>query len=412
MSKRKRPRQNPKKRKSLRTNEVPVQATSVSESPRSLISGKVVLAALVLSVAVGVAVALSGRNQDPGSQNNAQRVSAPATGIFNPRKNLVDFTPENLETELKSRLEGRGVVFDFPEHYNPELPNLYLLANMHLTPAVRDPERIKKIMEVQNDNLEIYHVLAQLGVRRQFLEGIVSGIELHHDVPVPMLAEDVVRAMPGYRRSGKINRSYIAFEGVYGDDLESLGVEPSHDEREKIVRDRNEASRRFYSILSEVHQELAKRFPLDFQRDLRDQIWQEVSKLDEDSRRALIEEVLLSRSDYQEFLEAMSRHRHFRIQGRDQHAVKEILKNFEQDDKDSVYTVGSEHIGSLKRLFKGRDLNVIVLKAQALAGTDARVENCRSGFDLEDYKNAHIEYDLHIMGLGPAPKCSLYEKSK
>ena len=126
---------------------------------------------------------------------------------------------------LKEKIKSYGRVVSQPENYDSNKPNFYIMAHAHYDYTVEN-EVDSRIDLVQKTNIDIFHVLRELGVERQFLEGINDQVEMEHDKNYDF-KDYPLKSMSVYESTGIIRRANTALEGIYGADVESVGVEGS-----------------------------------------------------------------------------------------------------------------------------------------------------------------------------------------
>ncbi len=316
---------------------------------------------------------------------------------------------EKIPEDLNELIKQFGEVVEKPENYDPSKANFYIIANKHFIPGRLDPD----IYKIQEDNVNIFHVLHSLGVKMQFLEGVPAGLDLQHNRPYPQLEEPPLSAMPDYRKSKKIHRAYVAIEGIYGDDVRSVGIEDLQNfimiRNNFHVADQEDFPKAVFSILSDLAREFKVEYDSDrlqdenYNKEFTSRMMDLTSKLTPEKRFELVKKYVLANPNYLNFLDAAAKWYYVRIQGRNRKYSEAIEKYGGQAD--AAFIVGAEHAKNLASLL--RDRNVFIVKSKNVPKEP--LSPFFTNFTEENYRTTILGHDLYILGLGEKPKNSLFE---
>jgi hypothetical protein len=337
---------------------------------------------------------------DPITSTEFARSISEEMCLFSPTEEPEKLDRTKIPEELETGIQAFGEVVDSPskDEYDPKKPNLYLIGVGHVV----DQEDKTEYQKIQKNAVQVFHQIYKLGVKQQFIEGIVEGEELCHDKPDPILEEHPIDAMPKYKKTGKIKRAYIAVEGIYGDKVDSIGADDPtflqlNEEHERAARIlRPKAMSEIFHVLAKelgVNVDQSKMADLTYTRDVLEKLRDKVSKLSAEEKKRLIDKHVLKNETYKEYLEIAKRFWYGRIQGRNLAFAKAIKA---EGGEDSAMVVGSHHLGHLKKQFP--DFNVFVIAPKGLEKKDLEYE--KSSFEKEEeYEEDIMSYDLALFGL-------------
>ncbi len=367
-------------------------------------------ALLVAALAVVSSVALWNMRRDTSKQVDTVTATSAGPDIFSPRS-LKTVDRSELKRKIEMGLSSLAKEVRFPDDYDPSKPNMYLIGSDHVKSRLKS-DKLEDAYEHQRIIVDIFHVLRENGVERQFLEGISSGVELQHDVPNSNLDEHPHGAMKGYIRSGNINRAYVAVEGVYEDDIESVGAEVPYSTYRSVKSAYSSAERRDFSRAKiDLTVRMAKwlgmdtnpkRFGGNIER-LLEEVKGELDKrnISNDDLKAW-QDQLFAHPSYQVWLNVAAKYEYFKIQGRDR-AYAETMGRY-ADGKDSAMIVGSKHLGHLSSVVQGYNV-VEIVPSGPIEVVDPYFA---SDFSVEDYKASIFAHDLYKLGIGPRPEYSVW----
>lgn len=371
---------------------------------------------LALALAACDPVQEKSLNQSPAQKVEsleAQRleVAEQVDAIFE-KKEKLDVSREDIALKLPELLEGFGKVIIAPENFDPKKPNLYLIANQHFPPNSPVNGRVRNsILLTQKQGLQIAHTLISLGADTQFLEGVSADSELRHDTNYSgQLGEWPQAALPTYRKTGEINRSYIAAEGIYGDELTSLGVE----DHEKIGRASMEYSELESSLFPQARQEiilnLARALGITENSSdldgLRAQIQLQAAQLHPDEINNLIATHVLTNAKYKAFLDAAVKFQFEKYRGRNERFAAHIHERMQEKPSDCFFIVGAQHVKELSGLLK--DVNTFVVSPNKISQDN--IDFFAANYTEQDYKRTILDWDLYVFGLKPEPKQSFFSE--
>lgn len=333
---------------------------------------------------------------------------APQRGLFNKNEKTIEIERALIPEQLPVLIREIGNV-EVPENYDPEKANIYLIATSHVQSSNNFPPNM-----VQEECVRFFHILHALGVRKQFLEGVDSSVELTHDTVNPKLGENPITALPEYKKTGKINRAYIAVEGIYGDDVESVGVENEMEYMHIKRKYLHAINVEFHTIIRQIVSNLADRLKItvDHKRlidrryiqSIIEEIDRKTGALSAEEVSELVNEVVLANDAYSQFADTVSERFYYRIQGRNETYAKRINADNENQQQDAAFIVGAQHVKGLKRLIK--DANVFILLPGHLE------PDAESPFFLDyskkDYRDKVIAHDLSTFGLAEKPEEDLF----
>ncbi|GEM_PF-3022387 len=335
---------------------------------------------------------------------------SPRNPLFTPSKQRLDIARADIPKKLAGLLQGFGKVIEAPQSYDPKKPNLYLVGNQHFIGGTGGEE----IYGYQDQNVRIFHALHALGVGRQFLEGVDTNIDLRHDRAYPQLGEYPMGALPGYQRTGKIRRAYVAIEGIYGDEVTSQGAEnPYHTIAAKSAYERADMED-FPKALGEIVMALAPHVDITIDHNqlpnpqyrelLLQSLKEKIAQKTPAERQRLIDEIVLPNPNYQRWLKAVTDFYYYRIQGRNE-VFTQVINTSITDGTDSVFIVGANHIPHLKTLTTGSNVFVILAADLPENGLHPFCEL----YTPADYRAHFLQFDLSLFGLAQKPTQSLFE---
>jgi hypothetical protein len=336
----------------------------------------------------------------------------PDPKLFAPSDRDLKISRADIPVVLQDLIGGFGKVVHLPINYDPAKHNLYIIGAGHVESATGDYS--EDGYRIQREILKIFHALFSIGVERQFLEGITNGEVLEHDVDNSKYGETPVRSMPRYRESGRIKRAYVAAEGVYGDAVESVGVDADVLKIADIIREyRRFDTEEFPTIVAQILGGIGKDLGISFDYDslyvnpralaqLNGIIRNKLSSMGKEGLEALAKKHVLRNSGYQRWLDVASEHMYMRLEGRNDIFVKGIRAAGRDGKKDSVFIVGENHVrGVLGQLEEEGGYNLFVIIPNSGGKGFNSGERYRT---RQEYRDGIIEADLHNFGLGPEPK--------
>lgn len=387
----------------------------------SLRSRLLIMAALAITAGIAASkVSNTGKSSESAKKSSASEPQPESTAQANKtniaeilqRTDLqLDVARADIPRRLPGLLQGIATVHSQSEHYDPSKPNIYLIANYHHSPVAGDPpDLIQAIDGVQARVMNIIHVLHALGVRRQFMEGIDESIELFHDRRVQGVHEQPLEALPVYRRTGRINRAYIAAEGIYENDLTSLGIEnlAEHDE---IRRQSNLASRSLGTVLMmriipAAASALGIEVPANSARDrnsifqLRERVRTQLQTTPQHLATDIIRRLVDEDRDFQQLVQALSRREYYSIRGRSHRWARRIGQLIECDRADSLFTPGAHHIQDLHEQLS-RVANIFVIRPNNVpfAEEGENFDYPLQSWNEDNFREAERQNFLWQMGL-------------
>jgi hypothetical protein len=327
------------------------------------------------------------------------KVVAEELCLFLPSEEPEKVGRAKIPEELKSRIQPFGEIIDAPsaEDYDPENPNLYIIGVGH----VADQESKTKFQKIQKNAVKVFHQLYELGVRQQFIEGMPKGEKLDHDKRDPELEEHPLDAIPKYKEEGKIKRAYIAIEGIYEDEVDSIGADDKG--FLQLKRDHERASRILRpQAMNEIFDSIAKEMRVEVDRkrlgnrqyrmSILKKIKAKISQLSAEEKEIIITEYVLGNDKYKEYIDIAKRFWYKRIQGRN-NSFATTIKG--EGRKDSAMVVGAHHSEHLKKQFP--NFNVFVIAPRGVE--KSRFKYPKSSFEEEDYKKDIMKEDLAVFGL-------------
>lgn len=368
-----------------------------------------------LALAVLAAATLEGCEQNPErlkpsatpfvEQRTEIKEQVKAQGVFAEVQPDPTLDRKNIPVVLSQLIGKFGRIVDVPQNYNPNLPNLYLLATKHVDPKKPEATRYQGQVEA----VEIFHILRKLGVGQQFLEGVHEGMELEHDRDYNgLIGEWPKKAMPNYTSTGEINRAYIAIEGIYGDQVQSWGTEDMELAVQMSNSMRTADQNLFLPARANILFELARAVGISIQEadrrtlshpgnqdHLAKLIREKTAQMKPEEVEALIRDHVDSNKDYEAFLEVVSDFHYWKIQGRNAGYEKVIREKMVEGAPDAVFVVGAKHVRHLSKLLRG--MNVFILTSNDVP--DGMVNIPYESFTREDYRKGIKDYDLHAFGL-------------
>lgn len=383
------------------------------ETERAIRFNSFVLRLLIIGVlSVGAITALI---QQIRARAAAARNTVPEWRTSAELFEATDFAPDiersQIPSALPGYLEGLGRVHSSPEDYDPNKPNLYLIANKHFSSekgsiGYEKGGFKKRLYQTQETVLKISHILFGLGVRRQFLEGVPRGFQMKHDETRSRgLAEFPHRAMPVYRRTGQIHRSYVAVEGVYGNEMESVGAE----DQETWLRLEAEARRAMnevfprmiISIVPAIAQDLGIPFntpPRWTPRTitaLSSRIRERTRTLSPEQVQDLVVRLVQTNPDFSTYVNARARYSHDFISGRNERYASEIASPTAEGRKDAQFIVGALHVEGIRESVK--DHNVFIIQPKEV--DDEELVSPDQGVTLDEFEEKMAKGCLYSFGL-------------
>lgn len=352
------------------------------------------------------------RNAGIGNGEDNNSISNEDYDVFKPLPRPIEVDRADIPDQLPSLLHGYGVVFLTPEDYDPQKPNLFLIANRHFVRNRPMSNEMKSAThEVQRRVLRIIHVLVALGVKRQFLEGIDESLELTHEMTdKSVVGELPYFALPEYRKTGRINRAYIAAEGIYEGDLESLGAENSSQARMIHANARQADQVYFHRAHTNIILGLAHELAIDLgrpramTRELKvrfaDQIRAQVRGLSEARREELINEFVRANINYQLFLDAFSAAEYYKHEGRNERYAMRILTIPAEQREDAFFIHGANHSRSVERRLRA-EFNVFIIRPEGV--NDSAILHDKGSRTLDEWRRIIIKHDLYVFGLSEEP---------
>ncbi|MEK7145673.1 MAG: hypothetical protein AAB802_00640 [Patescibacteria group bacterium] len=319
---------------------------------------------------------------------------------------------EDIASKLPELLEGFGKVIISPENFDPKKPNLYLVANQHFPPNASTNRKVREsILLTQRQGLQIAHTLVSLGADTQFLEGVGAGLELRHDVNYSdQLGEWPQAALPTYRKTGEINRSYIAAEGIYEDELTSLGVE-DHEKIGQAAKEFSELDQRLFpQARQEIILNLASALGITGNSSdlngLRAQIQVKAAQLQPDEINNLVATYVLTNAKYRAFLDVAVKFYFEKYRGRNERFAAHIHERMQEKPSDGFFIVGAQHAEELSGLLKG--MNVFVVSPNTIP--QEKIDFFAANYNDEDYKRTILDWNLYIFGLKPKPNPTFFSE--
>jgi len=350
-------------------------------------------------------------NSQP-EKSSPNEYHAKTTEVAPPKPNDL-FTPRSVDATIKrtdipallpEKIKDFGVVHEAPAEYDPGKPNFYIVATQHGHPKRAPTESEKSQVEkIQEDNVKIFHVLRTFGVQRQFLEGNQAKVTIDHDKKYPDANESPLTSLPKYKETGKIKRAWVAVEGIYEGQVESIGVE---DMKKSLQIDRNfmEVDRTvFVPALAEMVAAITAKLNIPFNSDMVNQegamkpifaaIRAKSAKLSQKEIQELIN-IAEQNPKYQKYLDAAVERYYDRIPGRNQLFAKEINDTL-GDKKDAAFIVGALHSKGLQALLK--DWNVFIVSSPEIKKDS--IDNPEIHYTRNDYRKTLEEGDLYMIGI-------------
>jgi len=410
-------RKSPEKRRSKETgrNAPPIIDVATNNTTRNI----------CLAVAAAIALAAAAKCQSSGNspgETTALSAASVLSEPTGPNADLFQRLPKNdtvqkkdIPAELPKLIEAHGRIIEAPVQYDSSKENFYIIAASHVD---RNPGEKDNPYYVQGNIVSIFHILYSLGTRTQFLEGVEKTTELKHNGIHDELAEKPLTALPKYKKTGKINRAYIAIEGLYGNDVDSFGAEDVKRSM-AIERSYREADREFGLTWIEITESLAKELSISYDSALlrKDknyfdgivaEIRKKTAQMKEQDLQKLVSRQVLSNQRYADFLSKAAAWHYERIQGRNITYANAIFakQTSAGDKKDAAMIVGSEHVPHLAKIL-GERYNAFIILPKGLDERTAR--KFFSLFDSEDrYRQTVLKHDLHTFGIGAKPDDSLF----
>lgn len=352
------------------------------------------------------------RDDVPVSRDTVSKDTTDST-LFMPAEKKPDIPRADIPKNLQNLIGEFGKVVYSSKEYDPTKPNLYLLGAAHVETASGQYNR--GAYETQDEILRIFHLLYSIGVKRQFLEGIPTGEIVQHDVDSTRYGETPMRSMPQYRGSGKIKRAYIAAEGIYGDAIESVGVDIDLHEFTRITNEYIKFDEEeFPKILKQVIEGVCKDFGINFNYDflendpnalmrLEQLAKERINLLNDEEIKKLAEKHVLNNPLYQRWLQIAVEYFYMRIERRDDAFVRGIREAGRSEKRDAVFIVGAQHSpGILEQLERDGDYNLFFIVPHSIF--DPKIISYLGSYrrmTREEYRQDIIATDLFGFGLGP-----------
>lgn len=381
-----------------------------------------------LALAILTAATLEGCEQQPEKFESLapplveQRIEVKeqvkAQGVFAEVQPDPTLDRRNIPVILSQLIGKFGRIVDVPQDYDPNLPNLYLVATKHVDPKKPAPTRYQG----QVNAVEIFHVLRKLGVGQQFLEGVHEGMELEHDRDYNgLIGEWPKKAMPSYASTGELNRAYIAIEGIYGDQVQSWGTEDM-ELADQIMKSMGTADQNLFlparaDILFELAQAVgiliqeadkSKLSHPENQDYLAKLIREKTTQMKPEEVEALIRDHVDSNKDYEIFLKIVSDFHYWKIQGRNAGYEKVIREKMVEGAPDAAFVVGAKHVRHLSKQLRG--MNIFILASNDVP--DSMINISYQSFTHEDYRKGLKDYDLHAFGLSEKQRDSFLNEAE
>jgi len=279
--------------------------------------------------------------------------------------------PENIAIVLPDLIKDSGKIIDFPENFNPNLPNFFIVMEEHFEHNTEPALRARRY-NIQNEALEIGVTLNRLGVDKQYLEGINLGNELNP-------TSDAGAAV-------KIKRANIQLELMLGNEILSMGI----DDRALITSIQNgikEAYNIYYiSAEKEIFRELRSYLGEDNAQNI-------TKNLTNDQLNYVISNIVMTNHNYITWLEETSVLRFKLITERNKIWANFINSDLQSTHKHSMLICGGGHAAGLKSMIKGANVFIIAPNSYQLN------EKSLSIGTPENYKSDLTELDLYFLGI-------------
>lgn len=325
-------------------------------------------------------------------------------GLFDARSEDIDYERSDLPELLPELISEFGGVY-YMSDFDPGREDIFIIANKH-TPVHSDPAVVREIYDIQEEGLNIIHQLRRIGLRHLFAEGVGYGVTFDHETDIPEMGEDPVNALPTYIATGLIDRSYIAAEAIYGDSLNSLGVDNVDDMLDRRNRTRYAYGRVGFFMRS-IHLDLLTRFGVDvdesrmndgsYLNDVSRQLSEIVQHYSEEDLRRVYLDIIDSYPGYLDLIQELAELEYAKIQGRSATFSQNIVDFYEGNTGSSVFSVGAFHVTDLVRDLSDQ-FNVIVITPRSLDVVNS-VEHPTATYSLDDYKNYLINSHAARCGL-------------
>lgn len=388
------------------------QATSLQhfgKKYRALILGAGTLAAGITGGAL-LHNRMSGEHEAPSAPSHSVKLSSE---LFTPRPVEPNISRTDIPRILSERLKDLVSVFEAPEYYDPEKPNLYLIGDTHV--RGEGHERIKGY-ETQELIMRIFHELAALGCQTLFLEGVTQGFLLEHDKQYDNLGEYPSRDFSPYVTSGRINRAYVAVEGIYKDQVKCIGAEEDilqalHMKNAFEAADSQDFPVAMRDIFLALSQELGVSFDSSRIEDPRyvqsfsDAVRSKLEGISGFRREDLVKRVVLGNPQYVRYLDAATTWFVHRLPGRNASYAQFIQGSLRTFQDDAAFFVGAEHLTHLRSLISG--VNVFLVVPRTIP--KEILSKFFYFFGETDYRANLLANDLYLFGLGQKPEHSLFD---
>jgi hypothetical protein len=335
----------------------------------------------------------------------------PDPELFVPVERDTKISRADIPANLQGLIGKFGKVVHFPKEYDPTKPNLYLLGASHV--ETFSGQYNEGGYKVQDEILRIFHLLYSLGVERQFLEGVTGGEAFGHNVDNPKYNETPISAMPKYKKSGKIKRAYVAAEGVYGDEVESVGVDVDMEDAQRISAEYQKFdSEEFPMVAMQILEGVGRDLGIEFDyaslykdpsasERLHPVIKQKLASMSKEDLGKLAEKHVLNNPGYKRWLQVATEFLYMKLEGRNDAFVRGIHDAGRSGKKDAVFIVGGDHVpGVLERLESSGDYNLFFIVPNS--GRERSDEYYRK--TKAEYREAIIAADLYHFGLGHEPE--------
>lgn len=289
----------------------------------------------------------------------------------------IEYDPQINKSDIPSQLPALLAPYAevrIPENYDPQKPNLYVIAQMHIGGGRLNPQIRGEIHQIQGDMLKIIHLLHAMGTNTQFIEGVENGQELTNAGirQNPLLWDIPSQELQRYRNMSAIDRASTAAEGIYGAELDSYGIDIPGSAITRRHEDQTLADNNYLlNAKREILLQLCTRFQIplvplanenegSFMDRLAEEIYEKVRLLPAEEQTRLFEEVVKGNQNYCQLLEMYSRILFERYSERDRIFFENL--NRQSDRGDALFTVGGDHLVYLTTTSPPSNWNVISIR--------------------------------------------------
>lgn len=310
---------------------------------------------------------------------------------------------------LSRLIEGCGVVASKPRNhdYDPiNKQNLYIIADAHVGSVAGVTDKDSMQAKTQIDSVKIFHVLMQLGVKKQMLEGFPNEGSINHNTGLapfaPGTPDQLMALAP---QMGAIISAGIANESNYKDSVQTVGLERSTQQLLAQQKDMLAINAQTNAVRTKALQLLTLHVAQYFKVDQSVAHFQyllhgiQQLNLSDDQLTDVLSSLLKKNPLFQAYAQAKAK-MYMKTISSDNKIWAKNINNEAQDNKDTVVVAGMAHLRTLIPQIDRNKWNVFVIIPQALQGSElgdfARTVRSEDDF-IAEYLKSDIDAFIKLV---------------